>query len=117
MGGSTDAHVGRTGAKRETDVFDFAGARVITRVQAGMRLVGAAAVLPCTRHFRDTRIGQGIEDEDLPNVVERAWYVSGTWLVTGEHKKDTITPTRPLPCTAGGRLTFFLLQISCGRPA
>jgi phosphate-selective porin len=45
---------------------------------------------------RDTRIGQGIEDEDLPNVVERAWYVSGTWLVTGEHKKDTITPTRPL---------------------
>lgn len=44
---------------------------------------------------RDTRIGQGIEDEDLPNVVERAWYVSGTWLVTGEHKKDTITPARP----------------------
>jgi len=44
---------------------------------------------------RDTRLGQGIEDEDLPNVVERAWYVSGTWLVTGEHKKDTITPTRP----------------------
>jgi phosphate-selective porin len=44
---------------------------------------------------RDTRTGQGIENEDLPNVVERAWYVSGTWLVTGEHKKDTITPTRP----------------------
>jgi phosphate-selective porin len=44
---------------------------------------------------RDTRIRQGIEDEDLPNVVERAWYVSGTWLVTGEHKKDTITPARP----------------------
>jgi phosphate-selective porin len=44
---------------------------------------------------RDTRIGQGIEDEDLPNLVERAWYVSGTWLVTGEHKKDTITPARP----------------------
>jgi phosphate-selective porin len=44
---------------------------------------------------RDTRIGQGIEDEDLPNLVNRAWYVSGTWLVTGEHKKDTITPARP----------------------
>ena len=44
---------------------------------------------------RDTRIGQGIEDEDLPNMVERAWYVSGTWLMTGEHKKDTITPARP----------------------
>jgi phosphate-selective porin len=44
---------------------------------------------------RDTRFGQGIEDEDLPNLVDRAWYVSGTWLVTGEHKKDTITPARP----------------------
>jgi phosphate-selective porin len=44
---------------------------------------------------RDTRFGQGIEDEDLPNLVEHAWYVSGTWVVTGEHKKDTITPARP----------------------
>jgi phosphate-selective porin len=46
-------------------------------------------------HVRDTRLGQGIEDEDLPNLVSRAWYVSGTWLVTGEHKKDSITPARP----------------------
>ena len=45
---------------------------------------------------RDTRLGQGIEDEDLPDLIDRAWYVSGTWLVTGEHKKDTITPLRPL---------------------
>jgi phosphate-selective porin len=44
---------------------------------------------------RDTRFGQGIEDEDLPSLVNRAWYVSGTWLVTGEHKKETITPARP----------------------
>ena len=44
---------------------------------------------------RDTRLGQGIENEDLPDLVDRAWYVSGTYLVTGEHKKDTITPARP----------------------
>src|SRR5262249_38474523 len=55
---------------------------------------------------RDTRIGQGIEDEDLPNVVERAWYVSGTWLVTGEHKKDTITPARLFLNGGFGALEF-----------
>jgi len=55
---------------------------------------------------RDTRIGQGIEDEDLPNVVEHAWYVSGTWLVTGEHKKDSITPARPFLNGGFGALEF-----------
>jgi phosphate-selective porin OprO/OprP len=44
---------------------------------------------------RDTRTGQGIEDDDLPPLADRAWYVSGTWLLTGENKKDTITPARP----------------------
>jgi phosphate-selective porin len=44
---------------------------------------------------RDTRLGQGIDNEDLPNLVDRAWYVSGTWVATGEHKKDSITPDRP----------------------
>jgi len=55
---------------------------------------------------RDTRFGQGIEDEDLPNLVERAWYVSGTWLVTGEHKKDTITPARPFLNGGYGAVEF-----------
>ncbi len=45
---------------------------------------------------RDTRLGQGIDNEDLADLVDRAWYVSGTWLVTGEHKKDAVTAARPL---------------------
>jgi phosphate-selective porin len=56
---------------------------------------GPVGVQAEAMRVRDTRIGQGIEDDDLPDLVNRAWYVSGTWLVTGEHKKDTITPARP----------------------
>jgi phosphate-selective porin len=44
---------------------------------------------------RDERHGQGIDDEDLPDMVSRGWYLNGTWLVTGERKKGTIEPTRP----------------------
>jgi phosphate-selective porin len=45
---------------------------------------------------RDQRIRQGIEDETLPDALARGWYVSGTWLVTGERKTDSIEPARPL---------------------
>ena len=44
---------------------------------------------------RDTRRGQGLDNEDLPRLVDRAWYVSSTYILTGEHKKDTITPAHP----------------------
>jgi phosphate-selective porin OprO/OprP len=44
---------------------------------------------------RDERRGQGIHNEDLPDVVSRGWYLNGTWLLTGERKKGTIEPNRP----------------------
>ena len=44
----------------------------------------------------DERKGQGIDDENLPDAVSRGWYLSGTWLVTGERKKGTVEPTRAL---------------------
>ena len=44
---------------------------------------------------RDQRIGQGIDNETLPNAIARGWYVSTTWLLTGERKKDSIEPARP----------------------
>ncbi len=34
----------------------------------------------------DGRKGQGLRGEDLPNLIYRGWYVSGTWAVTGEKK-------------------------------
>jgi phosphate-selective porin OprO/OprP len=38
----------------------------------------------------DDRLEQGIRDNDLPDARARAWYVAGTWIVTGEDK------TRPV---------------------
>ena len=43
---------------------------------------------------RDQRLGQGMEDENLPDAIAGGWYVSGTWLATGERKKDSIEPAR-----------------------
>jgi phosphate-selective porin len=34
----------------------------------------------------DQRLQQGIANEDLPDALARAWYVSATWIVTGEEK-------------------------------
>jgi phosphate-selective porin len=56
---------------------------------------GAFGVQAEAMHVRDTRLGQGIDNEDLPDLTDRAWYASGTWIVTGEHKKDRITPAHP----------------------
>ena len=46
---------------------------------------------------RDQRFGQGIDNQDLPNAYARGWYVTGTWLLTGEQKRDSVEPARPFP--------------------
>jgi len=40
----------------------------------------------------DTRRGQGVRTQDLPNLLARGWYLSGTWVVTGEKKAGGIEP-------------------------
>jgi phosphate-selective porin OprO and OprP len=43
------------------------------------------------------RLGQSLEESDLPPLVARAWYAQGTWVVTGERKsKGADEPDRPL---------------------
>ena len=44
----------------------------------------------------DERLGQGVLEEDLPPLAARGWYVSGTWVVTGESKFGGIVPNRSL---------------------
>jgi phosphate-selective porin OprO/OprP len=44
---------------------------------------------------RDQRLRQGVDNENLPDAIVHGWYVSGTWLATGERKKDSIEPAHP----------------------
>ena len=43
----------------------------------------------------DDRGGQGIGDQDLPDARARSWYVSGTWVLTGEDKKRPLKAAQP----------------------
>jgi len=45
---------------------------------------------------RQERLKQSVRAEDLPEVIARGWYVSGTWLLTGERKAGGVEPRRPL---------------------
>ena len=68
------------------------------RVRAGLDATfraGPTSVKAEWMRMWDERLAQGLGDVDLPKAVARAWYVSGTWLVTGETKDDSVRPTRP----------------------
>ena len=45
-------------------------------------------------HVSEERRGQGIRGEDLPNFISRGWYVSGTWVVTGQKFDDRDEPRK-----------------------
>ena len=52
----------------------------------------------------EERKNQGVMLEDLPAVVAQGWYVSGTWVVTGENKSNGIEPRRPVLRGGAGAL-------------
>jgi phosphate-selective porin len=43
---------------------------------------------------RDQRLGQGVQDDDLPDLIERGWYMTTAWVVTGEKSSGRIVPRR-----------------------
>ena len=45
---------------------------------------------------REQRKEQSNRNEDLSDFIGTAWYVAGTWFVTGEDKDDNINARRPL---------------------
>ncbi len=45
---------------------------------------------------REDRNEQGLGDVDLSDFITTGWYVSATWLLTGEDKEDFNNPGRPL---------------------
>jgi phosphate-selective porin OprO/OprP len=44
----------------------------------------------------DQRKGMGFSGEDLPSIDATAWYLAGTWTVTGERKDGRVEPRRDL---------------------
>jgi phosphate-selective porin OprO and OprP len=44
---------------------------------------------------REQRKQQSNRNADLSDYIGQAWYVTGTWFVTGEDKDDNINPRRP----------------------
>lgn len=70
-----------------------------TRVRLGMDLnwtPGPFSVKGELIRLQDERQGQGLFGEDLPELVSNGWYMSGTWLATGERKDARVEPRRPL---------------------
>jgi phosphate-selective porin OprO and OprP len=47
-------------------------------------------------HQLDSRDGQGLADQDLSDARGRGWYLSGTWVLTGEEKERPVRPKRRL---------------------
>jgi phosphate-selective porin OprO and OprP len=47
-------------------------------------------------HALDSREGQGLADQDLADGRGRGWYVSGTWVLTGEEKERPVRPKRSI---------------------
>jgi phosphate-selective porin len=43
---------------------------------------------------RDERIGQGLRNDDLPNLIARGWYFTTGWVATGEKTAGGIVPKR-----------------------
>ena len=56
---------------------------------------GPASVRAEYTWVSDDRLKQGIGDEDLPDARARSWYVSGTWVLTGEDKRRPLKAAEP----------------------
>jgi phosphate-selective porin OprO and OprP len=57
---------------------------------------GPFSVVAEYNRLTDRRNGQGLGDVDLPDVIAQGWYLTGTWVVTGENKAGGVEPRRPI---------------------
>lgn len=57
---------------------------------------GPASITSEWMRVETDRLGESVEDTDLPPIVGEGWYVSGTVAVTGEKKSSVDRPKKPL---------------------
>ena len=43
---------------------------------------------------QEERRGQGLRGENIPDLIEQGWYLTGTWVVTGEKKAGGVEPRK-----------------------
>jgi phosphate-selective porin len=58
--------------------------------------LGPASVRAEYTHVSDDRLSQGIGDENLPDALAHSWYVTGTWVLTGEDKRRPLRAAGPM---------------------
>lgn len=102
--GQSDAPEGFTGIRGRT-VFDnvffpadfyVRGRRERMGVEFRWR-PGPASIKAEYIRLTEQRRGESVEDTDLSPYLAEAWYVSGTWAITGESKSEGLDrPKRPL---------------------
>ena len=59
----------------------------------------------------DERLGQSLRGGDLSNLISRGWYLSGSWVLTGEAKDRNVTPRRDFGW-AKGKFGFGAVEIA-----
>ena len=64
----------------------------------------------------DTRENQGLADQALPDARARAWYVSGSWVMTGDKKERPVVPKHKMGAVEiVGRYERFWFDSTGGR--
>lgn len=87
---------GRTHVDR-SDFFPevyVSGRRLRTGYELGWS-AGPARLAGEYLEVRDQRRGQGIRGNDLPDLVARGWYLSGTWLLLGDRRDSRLPVLAP----------------------
>jgi phosphate-selective porin OprO/OprP len=59
-------------------------------------LTGPFSVRGEFAHMRVSREEQSLFGTDLPDLIVRGWYLSGTWMLTGEKKEERTEPAKAL---------------------
>ena len=78
-----------------------------TRRRTGLEAAWAVGPISFAGEYvavRDERTGMGFDRGDLPAVRAQAWYVAGTWALTGETKHGRLEPRRPVVTDGYGAL-------------
>jgi phosphate-selective porin OprO/OprP len=57
-------------------------------------LTGPFSIRSEWNEVRQQRLQQSVRATDLPDLLIRGWYLSGTWLLTGEEKQSEVKPRR-----------------------